>query len=265
MSIHRMTWLHSVNPTVKLAHLLLVFVVALGIHHPTVLGISVMLWIGLLIGLSGARWKTLIIWSVPLALSFMSTAFGMMAFGQGTTTWWQWGLFHFTEESVLRGIHLGFRAMLIGLSGLLFLLTTSPIQLCYSLMQQCRLSPKFAYAFLAAFHFLPIIYTEALTIRDVLRIRGVQKSTFPGVTVWRKMRHYSVPLLARSIRHAQRVALAMASRQFEPSAKRTYFYTVSLSRYDVYFSLLMVVFWVVAWSVGTLWSWRGITDVRTVA
>lgn len=96
-------------------------------------------------------------------------------FGKGETTWWEWGLIHITEESFYRGLHLGFRALIFALLGLMFSLTTRPVFLFYSLMQQLKLKPKYAYSFMAGIRLIPIMIEEFQTIRQAMIVRGVEQ------------------------------------------------------------------------------------------
>src|SRR5690625_7111529 len=47
---------------------------------------------------------------------------------------------HITEESFFRGLHLGIRTVSFGLLGLVFALTTTPVQLFYSDRKSTRLN-----------------------------------------------------------------------------------------------------------------------------
>lgn len=81
------------------------------------------------------------------------------------------GLIRITEESFLRGMLIGLRAMVFAVLGLTFALTTRPVNLFYSLMQQLRLDPKYAYSFMAALRLIPIMTEEFETIRNARKAR----------------------------------------------------------------------------------------------
>ncbi|MCR2446348.1 energy-coupling factor transporter transmembrane protein EcfT, partial [Salmonella enterica] len=76
-----------------------------------------------------------------------------------------------------------------------------------ALVQQARLPYRIAYAALAAIRFVPRLRTELDTIRSAHRVRGVASGRGPLAHTRRRL-GYTVPLLAGSIRHAERVALA---------------------------------------------------------
>jgi energy-coupling factor transport system permease protein len=258
---HRQTWLHRVNPGLKLLLFIALFIVVLLIHN---LNILMNLTFGVLLLLilwSGHPWKRLLLYSSPFLLVFLSTSTGMMMFGQGSTTWLHYGLIHVTEEGFFRGIHLGFRALNMAAAGLLFGLTTRPVFLFYSLMQQYKLPPKYAYSFLAAMRMLPLVLEEFQTLRHALKVRGVRQSyTIRGLYL--TIQRYAIPLLAQSIRRAQRIAIAMESRQFTNDAKRTYYYNVGYSTSDLGFAVYFIVIVIVSHWIGTVWPYFEIKDVR---
>ncbi len=182
-------------------------------------------------------------------------------FGKGETTWVQWGLLHITEESFFRGLHLGFRALNFAALGLLFALTTRPVYLFYSLMQQVKLPAKYAYSFMAAFRLLPIMFEEFQTLRHALKVRGVQeKKGIKGI--YEKIKFFSIPLLAQSIRRAQRIAIAMEAKRFSQMKGRTYYYNLGFSGYDVLFILYLVSMIAAAYIGSQYFPYFNIPDVR---
>lgn len=256
---HHETWLHRVNPGLKLLVFALLFPAVIWIHN---LNIMINLAVGMLLLLlwSGHPWRRLLLYASPFILIFISTSTGMMFFGTGETTWWRWGLVHITEESFLRGIHLGCRALCMAVAGLLFGLTTRPVRLFYSLMQQWRLPPRYAYSFLAAMRMIPILLDEFQTLRHALLIRGTSRH----ISRWNLYAHikmYAIPLLAQSIRRAQRTAIAMEAKGLTDE-KRTYYYVIGYSQADIW--LLLYFTWVFAAAIwtGSLFPYFDALDVR---
>ncbi len=68
---------------------------------------------------------------------------------------WEWGSFSVTAAVLHQALSLGLRVLIFSSLSLLFILTTDPVRFMLSLMQQCRLSPKWAYGILAGYRFLP--------------------------------------------------------------------------------------------------------------
>jgi energy-coupling factor transport system permease protein len=50
--------------------------------------------------------------------------------------------------------------------------------------------------------------------------------------VYERLKLYSLPLFAQSIRRAQRMAIAMEAKQFRMNQQRTYYYETSYSKID---------------------------------
>ncbi|GAA0309100.1 energy-coupling factor transport system permease protein [Gracilibacillus halotolerans] len=241
----KMTWLHHVNPMVKLFFLVFLFIGLLLIHHIHFQFYFLLFIICIYLFMTGCRTKWLLLLSLPLSILFFSSFLSMALFGMGETTWWKLGIVHITEESFFRGLHLGIRTVSFGLLGLVFALTTTPVQLFYSSMQQLRLKPKFAYSFMASIRILPIIVEEIIILKKALKVRGYVYSK--GLTgFFERMNHYSVPILAQSIRRAHRIAIAMQIKQFNGDTRRTYYYKIGYSRHDIFFTLVVTVFFLVS-------------------
>lgn len=258
---YKETWLHSINPSLKLLVMLVLFIQVLFIHNPNVLINLTFVFFLLFIAFTGYPFKSLMLFLLPFFIIFISTASSMILFGKGETTWFKWGLVHITEESFFRGVHLGFRALIFALLGIIFSLTTRPVYLFYSLMQQLKLKPKYAYSFLAAVRLIPIMLEEFQTIHQAMKVRGVERTK--GIRgMFEKLKHYAIPLLSQSIRRAQRIAVAMEAKRFSNEAKRTFYYEMKFSKYDAIFVTSIFVLCILAYYVSTYYPYFLITDVR---
>lgn len=253
--------MHRANPASKLMMMLLLFIMTLLTHRLDFIFYQAVLFIVLLFALSGYQpWKVALI-ILPFVLVFVSSATTMILFGKGDTLWWAWGLFHISEESFYRGIHIGLKAVTFASQGLLFVLTTSSVALFYALMQQMKLPPKYAYSFMASVRLLPMVWEELLVRRNALLIRGLRSPRgLAGLATGAKL--YAVPLLSQSIRRAHRVAVAMEAKAFDGSRPRTYFYPTAYSRYDLWIPVLMITVQALAYTLAMLYPPFGIADVR---
>ncbi|WP_078549045.1 energy-coupling factor transporter transmembrane component T family protein [Litchfieldia alkalitelluris] len=255
------TWLHKINPSFKLVIIMILFVGILFIHNINVI-------INYTIGMSflyffftGHPWKRLMLISIPFIIIFITSSTSMIFFGKGDTTWFKWGLIHITEESFFRGIHLGFRGLTFGLLGIVFALTTRPVFLFYSLMQQLKLKPKYAYSFMAAIRILPIMIEEMQTLRYAMKVRGVQDQK--GLSAfYQKLKSYSIPMLSQSIRRAHRIAIAMEAKRFTDTKGRTYFYKLSYSKFDLIFLFYLLIILSGSYYIANHYPYVHITDVR---
>lgn len=99
---HRETWLHRVNPTLKIVLFSLWFAGIILIHDFNIM-VNVAIGSMLLLPWSGHLLRRLLLYTSPFLLMFVSTSTGMMFFGKGETEWVRWGLVNITEESFYRG------------------------------------------------------------------------------------------------------------------------------------------------------------------
>ncbi len=258
----RITWLNKINPSFKLIFFMLVMIWLIFVHNLNVV-IYFTPFLLLLYLIIGYTWQKLLLFFLPLILVFVSTAAGMILFGEGSTIWFKWGLIQISRESFYRGIHLGLRGFDFGLLGFIFALSTRPVYLFYSLMQQLKLPAKYAYSFLAAFRLLPIILEEFQILRHAFIVRGVNYlSGIKGIV--QKLSFYSIPLLAQSIRRAHRIAVAMEAKRFNYEGKRTFYYVLRYSKYDLFFSFIIILAIFTAVYLGTYYPYIPITDVRLI-
>lgn len=260
---YKETWLHRVNPSLKFLVIVLLFIHLLFIHNINFV-INYMLVTLLLYAIfTGHPWKRVLIIFIPFLLIFLTSSTSMIFFGQGETTWLKWGLVHVTEESFYRGLHLGFRGIVFATLGILFSLTTRPVFLFYSLMQQAKLKPKYAYSFMAAVRLIPIMLEEFQTLRYALKVRGVQEQK--GITgFFKKLQSYSIPMLSQSIRRAHRIAVAMEAKQFSDSVKRTYYYRIGFSKFDLLFLLYFAIVIPGSYYLAIHFPYFSVMDVRAM-
>lgn len=238
---YRETWLHGVNPSLKLLGAVLVFFLLMFTDNINVLANATWMLLVLLLTSTGHPLRRLLLLLLPFALLFVSSSLTMILFGKGETTWFRIGLVHITEESFYRGVHIGFKTIDMALAGMIFALTTRPVMLFYSLMQQLGLPAKFAYSFMAALRLMPMAAEEYRTLQMALKVRGVKYE--PGLRGWSaRLRHAVIPLLAQSIRRAQRIAVAMEAKRFSAFGReRTYYYRIGWSLRDAGFVALLGV------------------------
>ncbi len=140
-------------------------------------------------------------------------------------------------------------------------MTTRPVHLFYSLMQQLKVPPKYAYSFMAALRLIPILFEEFQTLRLALKVRGVRYDR--GVRgFYQRVKRYAIPLLAQSIRRAQRIAVAMEAKRFSLVKRRTYYYVIGFSRNDALYAVYLAVSLLLAYIAGRQFPYFDVTDVR---
>lgn len=258
----RRTALHRANPALKLPLFVGLFILTMLTHTIDASFYLACIFLLLLFALSGyPLWKTALLVS-GFALAFASASLTMILFGKGSELWWSWGPIAISKESFYRGLHLGFRSIAFGCQGLLFVLTTTSTGLFYALMQRLKLNPKYAYSFMASIRLLPMTVEELRVRRDALAVRGGGGLSSFGALL-RLPERYALPLLAQSIRRAQRTAAAMEVKHFDARSRRTYYYSSPITFADAAVWMLLAAAATAAfWLAGTLPIF-GMGDMRT--
>jgi energy-coupling factor transport system permease protein len=122
------------------------------------------------------------------------------------------GPLRITEEALEAAAGLAARVAAIVSVGAVFALTTDATRLIDAVVQQARVSPRFAYGLLAAYQAVPRLADDLTALRGARRLRGLPElhpSLFLG-------------LLVRAIRHADQLSIAMDARGFGPGPRTTY-------------------------------------------
>ncbi|MET3696205.1 energy-coupling factor transport system permease protein [Bacillus oleivorans] len=163
-------------------------------------------------------------------------------------------------DTFIIAISLSLRVLCFSALSLLFIFTTKPTDFILSLMQQCKLPPKLAYGILAGFRFLPMLKEELFIIRSAHRVRGVNRAKSLKHYA-ENVKRYSIPLLASSIRKAERTAIAMESKGFTGEKGRTFYRTMRITRNDWLFVFIMIAYLIgcslISWKLGFFQFYKG--------
>ena len=116
-------------------------------------------------------------------------------------------------ETLVDGIGLAIRLLAIVLAGVLATVTSEPVEMADALVQQARLSPRFAIGVLATLRLLPLMAVEWQTIGMARRARGVDSGRSPVAAIGLFLGRL-LALLVGTVRRASRLALAMEARGF---------------------------------------------------
>jgi energy-coupling factor transport system permease protein len=146
------------------------------------------------------------------------------------------GPIHLSDASLVYGLTMVTRLLAILATSSLFVFTTDPVDFVVALIQQARLPVRVGYAVFAAYRFMPLVQEELDNIRAAHQVRGATAGRGFAARV-RQTVGYAIPLLAISVRRAERVALAMDSRGFGARPDRTYFRSTTLTRADLTFAV----------------------------
>ena len=153
------------------------------------------------------------LWLAALGIGLFNALFSTSNGDPTATTLLTIGPLRLTVEAVTTGIALALRVVAIAAVGAVFTLTTDSTLLADSLVQQGRLSPRFAYGALAAYQAIPRFAEDLTTLRQARRIRGLRGSWHPRLLVG---------VLVLAIRHGDRMALSMDARGFGSGPRTAY-------------------------------------------
>lgn len=239
--------LHDMNPTIKFGTMtIIMFGLALFYNPWTPLVIIVgTLTIQLLA--TDVSWKKWSLFLIPFLVTALGTFWTTLVFGKelGGETWVTLLGQGISKEEARIAMSLSLRVLAFTVLSLLFMLTTDSKRFVMSLMQQARLSPTIAYSALVGFRFLPLMQREMHQLQYAHRLRGV-----PLDTKWERIRHVPkllLPLMAGSIRRAERVAFSMEARGFT-SGKRTVYERIDIKPSDYMWSgIFFILFGLSIW------------------
>jgi energy-coupling factor transport system permease protein len=153
------------------------------------------------------------LWIAALAIGAFNALFAAVNLDPAATELARIGPFRLTQAAVVGGLGLAARVVAFATVGIVFAQTTDPTRLVDALVQQARVSPRFAYGALAAYQAVPRFAQDLATLRQSRRIRGLPGTWHPRILVG---------LLIQAIRHADRLALAMDARGFGMGPRTTY-------------------------------------------
>jgi len=147
-----------------------------------------------------------------------------------------------TLEGILFSVLLALRlmAMIIMLPLISF---TTPVQNFALGMVKIGLPYTLAYTMTTALNLVPLLQTETQVIVDAQKLRAMQ--TFEKGKLGEKLRAYPAlvtPLVIGSMRRAQLMAVAMDSRAFGASKKRTYMEDIDMDAVDWIFLAATIIF-----------------------
>lgn len=123
-------------------------------------------------------------------------------------------------DTLANGLGLALRLVAILLAGILATATSDPTDVADALVQQARISPRYAIGVLAALRLVPLLAREWRIIGLARRARGVEAGRSP-IAATRLLAGRLMALLVTAIRRASRMAVAMEARGFGARDCRT--------------------------------------------
>ncbi|MEO3744878.1 energy-coupling factor transporter transmembrane component T [Plantactinospora sp. B5E13] len=209
------------NPVAKLAAALLFSVPLLATLDPFVPALAI--GVELLVApLFGVPYRLLARRARPLLLSALGILVTMLFFAADRSgdVLVSAGPLLVTTGVLSTGLGLALRVIAVALPAVLVVATTDPTDLADALVQNAKVSPRFAIGALAAFRLVPLLGTEWRMISMARRARGVDAGRNPATRL-RLFGSTAFTLLVGAIRRGTRLATAMDARGFDSGVPRT--------------------------------------------
>ena len=139
------------------------------------------------------------------------------------------------------GLKIGGRFLAIIFLSYIFILTTQPNQLAYSLM---KIGVPYRYGFMlvTALRLAPILEEEGQTIYQAQLVRGVRYDKKNIKKLLHLVRQFLTPLLFSALRKADKLVFSMEGRGFGKYPKRTFLDQTSPGYRDILVSIGLLLF-----------------------
>jgi energy-coupling factor transport system permease protein len=243
------SWLHRLDPRVKLLLLCVYTICPLFFAEPLYISIFILLSLPLWIT-SKIKWKPMIAPFTGMAVLVFFVVLFNLVWGGGRTAdtssviykgyrvLFSIGPFQISNLSFKRAIFLGLRLVVPLTTGLLIVSTTDPSILAKG-MRKLGVPTVICYLLLISLRFIPIIFDQMHNILDAMTIRGVAGK---GIGfVFRRFKLALMPLFLTSLRRTRVTGIASECRGFGSGKWKTYYEEFSLDKMD----MLIIVYSVI--------------------
>ena len=149
-----------------------------------------------------------------------------------------------SSGGIYDGLLYSGRFMTIVTVSYLFVLTTNPADLAYSLMR-VGVPYRIGFMLVTALRLAPQLEDEGQTIYRAQLVRGVRYEDGNIKQLILLIRQFMTPLLVSAVSRADKLVFSMEGRGFGLYQKRTFRQKIKFNGWDVFFDLIMVVIAVV--------------------
>ena len=136
-----------------------------------------------------------------------------------------------TTNGFLMGLEITFRFLTIITSSMLFVATTDPTKLAYSLMR-AGLPYRYGFMLIVTLRFIPVFDMEASVVQYAQRARGLEIDRKGIRKIFKLTKYTFVPLLASALSRVNALTRSMDARGFGLFKNRTYLKQVKPKKVD---------------------------------
>mgnify|MGYP003699979539 CR=1 FL=1 len=227
--------LHKLDPRTKIFIMLISFAIALMFSS-----LSLLLILSFLVILYGALGKVLSnlkrIRVILIMIAIMSVILWALTY-PGTTRLWG----PVTKEGIIYGIAIGIKFDVMIIAGMIFLSSTKIEEISLGLVK-LGIPYRPAFAFSTAVRLVPMIVSTSYIITQAQKSRGLDLDTGNILQRIRKYIPLLIPVLISVIRQANILAMALESKGFGYSDKRTSYLEIKFEVRDyVFLAVAMLI------------------------
>jgi energy-coupling factor transport system permease protein len=232
------TWLHRLDPRIKIAGVVVVFLLCLCFNHPLYM---TAVTAAVFLTAVSARAQS-VLWGMRhiLTLLFLFSVILWPFFAEGPTTIWTWKVLTVSRESLFYGIAMGLRLATFVMAGLVFLATTRNEEITNGLIR-LKLPYPVAFALATALRLVPTFAGAGATIVQAQVSRGLD---LESKTIFGRLAGFiplAVPMFITAIRYTNLLSMALESRGFNPMTARTAYYASEMGKKDWRILFLLIV------------------------
>jgi energy-coupling factor transport system permease protein len=224
------TLIHRLDPRTKIVSSLLLILCALIFNHP--LYLAAIFFLILLISLVSSSIKQLLKLKYLL---FLLTFFSLILwpfFVKGKSVLFYLLSYPVYKESFYYGLAMGIRLICFVIVGLIYVSTTKNEETTYGLIA-FGLPYAFSFAISVALRLVPTFVDTALTIVEAQISRGLDLESKNPLKRIKVLLPLAVPMFVTAIRKTNMLGVALESRGFNPSSKRTFYLQLKMERKDL--------------------------------
>jgi len=240
--IEKETFLHNINPISKIV-VLFIFAYSLFLFsyweiEVLALASVLVLYVVSGIGLSKIEGKKFF-FTFSLSLFIINILFVREGY-----TLLNWGIIKITTNGIEFALFSVARFLAIVLSSFLFVMTTDPNKLAYSLMQ-AGIPYRYGFTLVVALRFVPTFQFETGNVRNAQAARGLSVDKMSIKSLYTMARYTFIPLIRSTMQYIDTLTVSMEGRCFGAYNKRTYIEEIGYGRKDVALLLMSIVFFIV--------------------
>lgn len=231
------TWIHTFDPRTKITGVILIFAMCLCFNNPIYMAC---ITIGVLILLYFAR-SLNTLWTLRyiLILLFLFSMIIWPFFVKGNVILFCLKGICVHKESVLYGVAMGLRLTTFVMAGMILIATTRNEDITNGLIKM-GLPYAFAFAVSTALRLVPTFAGAGATIIQAQISRGLDLESKNIFKRFGKFIPLAVPMFITAIRYTNLLSMALESRGFSPSARRTIYYEPKMKKGD-WIALLFII------------------------